>query len=539
MGLTHQPCPDCGSSDALTINDDGSTKCFSCGKFTPSSSSVGGFGNTQKPFDTSKFICGTVQPISDRHLNSDVCKHYNYRVGEYNGEPCQIATYRDMNGNPVFQKIRFSNHKDFLTIGKFKPLLYGMNLFAGRTKKLIITEGEIDCLSVAQVVGDYPVVSIPNGADNAVEAIKHNIDFVEQFEEVVFCFDNDKHGLPNAKKAAALLSVGKAKIVTLPLKDANEMLQKGMIKELYKATWNGVPYRPDGIVEGEELWELVNQEIETGLSYPFPTLTELTYGIRPAEMIVFGAGTGMGKTEFFKEIETHLLVEHKQTVGIIHLEEQAKDTVLGLMSKYASKRFHIPSENYTEEEKRESFENTAGTGRAIIYDGFGTTDFDTIKNNIRYMVVGKGCKFIFLDHITALADGVGLNTDVNKYMRKVVSELASLTRELNFTLFAISHLRKPEGKPHEEGGRVHLDDLYGAAAIKQWASYVIGLERNQQAENVEERHRTKLRILKDRYTGLAAGHVIDIKYCAETGRLKEADDGDYFADESEESNEDF
>ena len=155
------------------------------------------------------------------------------------------------------------------------------------------------------------------------------------------------------------------------------------------------------------------------------------------------------------------------------------------------------------------------------------------------MVVGKGCKFIFLDHITALADGVGLNTDVNKYMRKVVSELASLTRELNFTLFAISHLRKPEGKPHEEGGRVHLDDLYGAAAIKQWASYVIGLERNQQAENVEERHRTKLRILKDRYTGLAAGHVIDIKYCAETGRLKEADDGDYFADESEESNEDF
>ena len=152
------------------------------------------------------------------------------------------------------------------------------------------------------------------------------------------------------------------------------------------------------------------------------------------------------------------------------------------------------------------------------------------------MVKGKDCKYVFLDHITALGDGLEDGNNVNQYMRKVVSELANITRELDFTLFTISHLRKSDGKkPHEEGGRVHLDDLYGAAALKQWASYVFGLERNQQAVDEEERHTTTLRCLKDRYTGLAAGQTVSIKYEKNTGRLKEADcsDGSEFEEEND------
>lgn len=523
MSQSHQPCPDCGSSDALIINDDGSTKCYSCGKFTPSETP-----QDKTPETTPKdFIKGKIKEINERFLTSDSCKKYSYRVGTYKGRDVHIATYRDLDNKPVFQKIRFIDDKTFMTIGKFKPLLFGMHLFKGNTKKLIITEGEIDCLSTYQVVGDYPVVSVPNGASPAKEAIKHNLEWIEKFDEVVFMFDSDEVGQKAANDCAALLSIGKAKIVTLPLKDPNEMLKTGKIQELYKATWNGKEYRPDGIVSGEELWEKVNKPIEWGLSYPWDGLTQLTYGIRNAEMIVFGAGTGMGKTEFFKEIETHLLTVHKQTIGVIHLEEQTQDTALGIMSKYSSKLFHIPDGGYTEEDKRKAFDETIGTNRVFVYDSFGTTDLDTIKNTIRYMVKGKDCKFIFLDHITALGDAVDDSNKVNQYMRKVVSELASLTRELDFTLFTISHLRKSDGKkPHEEGGRVHLDDLYGAAALKQWASYVFGLERNQQAEDEAERHTTTLRGLKDRYTGRALGRTVAIKYIQDTGRLLETDVAD-------------
>ena len=531
MALAHQPCPKCGSSDALLINDDGSTKCFSCGEFTPSSDSP---QQESKP-QPKDFLKGHSIDIDTRKLKAETCKKYKYNTGTYKGKEVQIATYRDLDGNPVFQKIRFIDDKEFMTIGKFKPLLYGMHLFKGFDKRLIITEGEIDCLSVSQVINGYPVVSIPNGANNAKEAIKYNMEWIEKFEEVVICFDMDEVGQKAAKECAALLSIGKAKIMSLPLKDPNEMLKAGRIEELYKATWRAEEYRPDGILSGNELKDIVkNRKVEYGLSYPFPTLTELTYGIRTSEMIVLGAGTGMGKTEFFKEIEAHLLLEHKQNIGIIHLEEQTYDTLLGLMSKHSSIKFHIPNTEYTQEQYDKAIEAITKENRLFIYDSFGTTDLDTIKNTIRYLVKGKDCKFIFLDHITALGDGLEDGNNVNQYMRKVVSELAKLTRELDFTLFTISHLRKTDGKkPHEEGGRVHLDDLYGAAALKQWASYVFGLERNQQASDEEIRHTTILRCLKDRYTGLAAGKTVRIKYNKDTGRLFEAE-----PDEDIEVNED-
>lgn len=523
MSLAHQPCPSCGSSDALLINDDGSTKCFSCGKKTPPTDK--GYIPQEKQIP-SEFLKGYSKAVDDRCLTQETCKRYKYLTTTYKGLSVQVATYRDLDSNPVFQKVRFVGEKSFITIGKFKPLLYGMHLFKGNNKKLIITEGEIDCLSVSQVVNGYPVVSIPNGANNAKEAVKHNLKWIEQFEEVVFCFDMDEVGQKAVKECAALLSIGKAKIMSLPLKDPNEMLKAGRTEELYKATWNAIEYRPDGIIAGEELKEIVrNKKIEYGLSYPFPTLTELTYGIRTSEMIVFGAGTGMGKTEFFKEIEAHLLLQHKQKIGIIHLEEQTPETVLGLMSKYSGIKFHLPTAQYTKEQYDEALDAVTKENRVFIYDSFGTTDLDTIKNTIRYMVKGKDCKYVFLDHITALGDGMEDGNNVNQYMRKVVSELANLTREMDFTLFTISHLRKTDGKkPHEEGGRVHLDDLYGAAALKQWASYVFGLERNQQAEDETVRHTTTLRCLKDRYTGLAAGQTINIQYNKDTGRLVETKD---------------
>ena len=532
MSLAHQPCPDCGSSDALLINEDGSTKCYSCGVYHPSADTPQKAPFKELPPD---FLKGVAKAIPDRKLNQDTCKKYKYNTATYKGREVQIATYRDLDGDVKFQKVRFVDEKEFFIIGKFKPIFYGMHLFKGNNKKLIITEGEIDCLSVSQVINGYPVVSVPNGANTAINAVKENIEWLEQFEEVVFCFDMDRVGQESVKECAALLSIGKAKIMNLPLKDPNEMLKAGRVEELYKATWNTQEYRPDGIIFGDDLKKAVQKKVDFGLSYPFPTMTEWTYGIRTSEMIVFGAGTGMGKTEFFKEIEAHLLFEHKENVGIIHLEEQTRETVLGLMSKYKSIKFHVPTTEYSEEDFNEALEAVTNSNRVYIYEGFGTCDLDTIKNQIRYMVKGKDCKYVFLDHITALGDGIEDGNNVNQYMRKVVSELANLTRELDFTLFTISHLRKTDGKkPHEEGGRVHLDDLYGAAALKQWASYVFGLERNQQAPDETVRHTTTLRCLKDRYTGLAAGKTIKIRYNKDTGRLTEVTD-----DTEELSEDDF
>lgn len=174
MTQSHQPCPDCGSSDALMINDDGSTYCFSCEKFTPAK-------NVQEDEKTpADFVKGYSRAIPQRGLNKDTCTKYKYNSSEYKGQQVQIATYKDLDGTPLFQKLRFPD-KTFTIVGKFQPVLYGKHLFKGESKKLIITEGEIDCLSVYQINGGFPVVSIPNGAQGAKKAIQHDLKFVEQF----------------------------------------------------------------------------------------------------------------------------------------------------------------------------------------------------------------------------------------------------------------------------------------------------------------------------------------------------------------------
>ena len=94
-----------------------------------------------------------------------------------NGQPVQIATYRDEQGRPVAQKLRNAN-KQFQIIGDGKQLrLFGSHLWS-KGKKLVITEGEIDCITVSQIQNHkWATVSLPSGAPSAVKAIKNNWDY--------------------------------------------------------------------------------------------------------------------------------------------------------------------------------------------------------------------------------------------------------------------------------------------------------------------------------------------------------------------------
>ena len=97
---TNQPCPDCGSSDALAVNEDGSTKCFSCETFNPK-----GEGKPKKqPMkkqNNFEHLKGEASPLPARGIHLDTCKKYNYKVGKNEkGEWVHIANYIDDDGKP-------------------------------------------------------------------------------------------------------------------------------------------------------------------------------------------------------------------------------------------------------------------------------------------------------------------------------------------------------------------------------------------------------------------------------------------------------
>ena len=113
-------------------------------------------------------------------------------------------------------------------IGDSKDItLFGSHLWS-RGKKVCLTEGELDAISLSKCFGHkYACVSLPAGAQSAVKAVKNNFDYLNAFDEVVICTDMDAAGRKAAQAIAEALPVGKASIATLPEKDANEALLKG------------------------------------------------------------------------------------------------------------------------------------------------------------------------------------------------------------------------------------------------------------------------------------------------------------------------
>jgi twinkle protein len=532
---THIPCPACGSSDAASINDRGWLKCFSCGinQKTDEDEPAKPRGK-QVAKDKSLVPFGEIRALSKRKLTEETCKKFGYFIGSFKGELVQVAPYYDEDGNLCGQKVRFAS-KDFRTTGDFKSAtLFGQQLWGEGGKKVVITEGEIDCMTVSQLQGNkWPVVSLPNGAQGAVNSIKDNLEWVMSFEEVILMFDMDDPGREASQKVAELLPPGKAKIAQLPLKDPNEMLLKGRGQEVIQAIWNAKEYRPDGILDIDEILEEIEKPIEWGLPWFLPTLTQYTYGRRWGELYAIGAGTGVGKTDLITQQIAYDVLELKKKVGVIFLEAKPVEVGKRIAGKVDGQRYHVPDAGWEKAQLRETLKKLKG--KVTFYDNWGDTEWDVVKLKIRYMAVSKGIKLIYLDHLTAMAD----TSNEKESIEQMMKEMAGLANELGCIIHFVSHLSTPEGKPHEEGGRVMIRHFKGSRAIGFWSYLMIGLERNQQAEDEVERQTTTLRVLKDRYTGQATGKTILLGYDSETGRLfeKEGQAGDYGFDAQPEQKE--
>lgn len=532
--LFHEPCPKCGSSDACGVFDDGHRYCYSCNTyFKPTTED-----DNEEPkmtTTTTKTRSKDIIPLCDlninnlnaRKINQDTCDKFKYMTCSYKGSPCQVANYYDDGGNIVGQKLRFPD-KSFAILGKISDRLFGSQLWSGG-KKIIITEGEIDCLTVSQIQGNkWPVVSIPNGAQAAKKAIEANLEYLDKFEEVVLMFDMDEPGRKACVECAKVLPAGKAFIANLPLKDPNECLLNGKGSEVLQAIWNAKPYRPDGIIAGVDLYEKCVTDIDDlkdSVEYPWKALQNKTKGVRHGELYVFTSGSGMGKSTILRELEFYFGIQKRELCGIIALEESTRKTGLELMSLYLNKRLLLNPGNTTEQERSRAFNETLGTGRFFLYDHFGSLDSTNLLSKIRYMIVSLGCKRIFLDHISIVVSGMDNDEDggERKAIDKLMTNLRSLVEETGATMFVVSHLKRPsEKKGHEEGGQVSLSQLRGSGAIAQLADMVIGLERNQQGDNPNV---LTIRVLKNRFSG-ETGISGRLQYNNETGRLTDYDGDD-------------
>ena len=529
----NQPClnPECKSHDARQVYEDLTSFCFSCSTWF-------GAGKeqvelTEEPqmekveiakSDTklAEIDAYESRGFKERGITKPIAQFYNVRVS-YN-EKGEIDThyYPYGEGEKRGYKIR-KLPKSFSYTGT-PGGLFGRHLFNGGGKRLIITEGEIDALTMAQASFDrykkhYPIIALPSASSTA--QLLENRDWIRSFQEVVLCLDNDSAGEEATKKALKIIGIDKAKIAKLPLKDPSDVFLKFGGERLLECVWSATYWTPAGIIKKDALWDALTNYNDVH-AIPYPACLEgvnlKLKGMRSGEIVLLISGTGSGKSTILREILVHLIQTEKTAkVGIISLEESPAETARKISGMALNR--NPAEEEIPIAELKVGFDTIFGDDRIVLLDHQGSIKDSSIVDQLEYMAL-MGCTHLMIDHITILVSEGADGLTGNEAIDKIMNDLLRLTKKHPIWIGLISHLRKTStgGRSFEQGKLPSIDDIRGSGSIKQISHDIIAFARDLTADDEQERNTIKMSVLKARYTGLT-GPIPGAWYNRKTGRL--------------------
>lgn len=537
------PCPDCGSSDALVVYSNGTGYCWAgCDsegngfKRNPEGKDIDSSEDfVEKPKTKAKLVRDLeFTTLTNRGgVSKDICQKYGYGYGDYDFYDddtmewethwCHVANYYNERGQVIAQKIR-NAEKDFKFIGDAgRGMLWGRHLWRNKGgRKIIVTEGEIDCLSVAHAFGGkYPVVSISTGAGTARKCLTDNLDFLESFDQVVLWFDSDEVGQKALEDCKGVFSPSKLYYIPFDsqYKDANEVLKARGVKAVVEKTYEAIEFREDGIVRGSDLsFEDMRRNIRKGRPMPYPKLQSMTMGSRDGELWIWTAGSGIGKSTMITEVAKFQLDNDDNVkLGCIYLEESKEktyDRFVALDHDVPLKDLRLNHDLVDEEDAYDTHEKYFASNRINMYDHFGSVDTSNLLRKMRELHVSEGCDTLLLDHISIAVSGLESDEGERKMLDVFMTNMRTFIEETGCTIHAVVHLKRAKGKDFNEGASVSLTDLRGSASLEQLSDAVIAIERNQQGDDPFV---ARVRILKCRETG-ETGVADNVRYSIDTGR---------------------
>tara|TARA_R110000796_G_scaffold135462_1_gene251563 strand:+ start:4742 stop:6427 length:1686 start_codon:yes stop_codon:yes gene_type:complete len=534
-------CKKCGSSDANQVfsydqkpND---SYCFACETYFPSDDGLDKVvpikqynkAQTMEIEDIKKL---PIRALEDRKIRKETCAAYRVRVAvsEEDGETITSIFSPDTSeGILVGYEQKQVKDKRFISIGDRKGSLdlWGKH-HASKCggQKLYITEGRLDALSLYQVIIDQTpdkfkdnkpsCVSLTKGCSSAVKDLINNRSFLENYKDVILCFDGDEPGRKATKEVLKIFPT--FKVADIPLKDCSDMLVADRARELYdKVVWRSTVQRQGEVVEvNDELIKKALQRPTKGLSTCWATLDAITHNgiLRPNNIVVLASYPKGGKSEFKNQLVKHIIIEHNRPVGVYDLEVHPIKTLKQIASKLARTNFLLPDNNYDDRLLASTLDRFKGN--LFLYDRTGSRDWQDIKACIieQHLIDGV-CEF-FLDPLTALISRY-TSSEANDKLNEIMTDLADLVNCYPITILCFSHVNPPSkgNKSHEEGGKVLSGQMTGSRAIEKWSHIGLGLERDRSADCPPEKvNHSQVKILYDREFGTSGS--VDMFYDSET-----------------------
>lgn len=537
----------------------------------------------------------SVRHLKSRHIRGEFAKLYDVRVGldtdgkvarhyypcwhrSGNGEWWQALDWSGAKCRTLPKDFMYDHlgwtHGDLLMFGQAQT---SQIVDSGeRMHTLTLVGGECDTLATQQMLSDARKgtkwegrllhVWSPNKGEKAIEEIIANKDAINRFNKIVLAFDDDETGNELCKKVARLFP-GKCHKLKFPegMNDPNQCLMHGKNAEFVDAWFNPVdPFEGGNVRQASHYRDRAKEQPVMGLSWPWPEMNPVTYGIRPYYLSVWGAGTGVGKTATTKEIVFHLAYVHGKMVQVIYLEEPAFKTVRSFAGLMINKDLTAPpcndktdphyslSRDYSTEDADTAIDQLCDDGMILIGDLEGRKDVASVMECMEEGLA-RGVEYFVVDNLTAFehTGKDGQKASKVEAIDETMRRLGTFKDEHPVFIMLLSHLSRPHPTrtPHERGGEVMENDFRGAGSIMFWANDSWGIERDTKADTFQEKISTTYRNIKNRDVGYLAGTCVGAKMNIETGRLEPApvytkpgtdkDDFDYGDSDNVPANQEF
>ncbi len=487
--IDKQRCSECAkhgrdtSHDNLIIFDDGHQHCFACGYH------INGKNDLNGSFTNSEF---TYEYLPWRGIDSSTFRTYGAKTKiDKDGKPIEVG-YPERNGSYHIRVREEGGKTKTYHKGEYKPGCFGVDKFiAGGHRHCVIVEGYEDALSLYQTTR-VPVFSV-HSSSSAVADVSVDRSYLNSYDRIYLGFDGDEQGRAAASAVAKLFDYSKLYEIKFPggaRKDSNDFVKAGDSTGLLNLFNNAKKYLPQHIESELRVFKNILFEAPVkGVSYGIPTLDYMTYGIRPNEFVLLTAQEGVGKTEVMHKIMYSILKEHPDAgVAGIFLEEPKKRLLQALAGIHLKRPVHLPDCGVTDAETFSAVQDLIKEDdRFHMYSHFGSDDPEHILDTIRFLVSARGCRYVFLDHITMVVSGLGGDNE-RRALDYLSTRLEMLVKELEFALIVVSH--------------VNDDGLTrGSRNISKIADIRIDLTRDIKSSDPIIRRTTHLMIAKNRFCG--------------------------------------
>lgn len=422
--------------------------------------------------------------LESRGISESVAERYEITT-QTEHKNILVFPFYDEEGNLQFVKYRktdFNKEKDHnkeWCESGCKPILFGMKQCNLQSRRLILTEGQLDSLSVAEA-GVENAVSVPNGA-KGFTWIPYCYDWLKQFEEIIVFGDFEKGGISLLEEMKTRFP-NKIRHVRPEdykgCKDANEILLKHGREAVRQAVENAIQVRIKNIIPLSEV-EDVNiyklEKLKTGI----PSLDRLLYGGLPFGSVCLLAGKrGDGKSTFGSQIMAYALEYGYNT--FTYSGELQNYLYKGWFDYQVAGPQHITENNNSGiinrfiTKKNQELINAWYHERAYIYDNRIVENDEkedlikTIKDAIRQYKV----KVILLDNLmTAMYLDEDRGSDKYDQQGRFVRSLTKIALEFNVIILLVAHRRKNSFSADAN------DEISGSGDITNLASVTLSYDR--------------------------------------------------------------